>query len=382
MLVATLGAQCMLWQTSPAATELETRVMQWLGGLLQLPTTWDGVIQDSASSATLCAALCARERSIAWQGNAEGLGGQPAFRAYATAEVHSSIPKALRIAGYGDANLVQVKSDRNRAMCPEALRRAIANDRANGMKPALVVACIGSTGVGACDRLEPLGEVCRDEGLYFHVDAAWAGSALISSRYRPLAKGIERADSFVFNPHKWLLTNFDCSAHFVRDRKTLLKTLAILPAYLNSNETGTVIDYRDWSIPLGRRFRALKLWFVLRSYGAKHLRQMVENHVDWTHELAERIEAHPDFELVDGPRLALLNFRFKPHGYPDDGLDALNAQLREDVNAAGSTYVTGNVVDGKATIRFAVGQATTTRAHVFAAWSHICSMAQDRIGKS
>ncbi len=310
MLTATLGAQCMLWQTSPAATELETRVLDWLRQMIGLPDGFAGVIQDSASSATLCAVLVARERATDWQANEQGLEGGPQLCFYASEEAHSSIEKAIRIAGLGRQSLRLIATDADFAMRPEALEAAIRADLANGLRPAGVIATLGTTGVGAIDPLRPIGALCREHGLYLHVDAAWAGSALLLDEQRWMTDGIEAADSFVFNPHKWLLTNFDCSAHFVRDPAALIRTLSILPAYLKSEETGQVIDYRDWSVPLGRRFRALKLWFVIRSYGVERLQAMLRDHIAWTAELAEmdrrRARLRADLAALARPALVPL----------------------------------------------------------------------------
>ena len=286
MLTATLGAQCMLWQTSPAATELETRTLDWLRQMIGLPDGFAGVIQDSASSATLCAILAARERATEWRTDEDGLGACPPLVFYASEEAHSSVEKAVRIAGLGRRGLRLIPTDDDFAMRPDALAAAIREDRAGGRVPAGVVATLGTTGVGASDPLRPIGAICREHGLYLHVDAAWAGSALLLDEHRSLIEGAEHVDSFVFNPHKWLLTNFDCSAHFVRDPVALVRTLSVLPAYLQSREAGAVIDYRDWGVPLGRRFRALKLWFVLRSYGVARLQAMLRDHIAWTAELA------------------------------------------------------------------------------------------------
>jgi aromatic-L-amino-acid decarboxylase len=243
--------------------------------------------------------------------------------------------------------------------------------------PAGVVATLGTTGVGAIDPLRPIGEVCREHGLYLHVDAAWAGSALLLEEERWMIDGAEHAHSFVFNPHKWLLTNFDCSAHFVRDPDALVRTLGILPPFLHSRETGQVIDYRDWSIPLGRRFRALKLWFVIRSYGVERLNAMLRDHIAWTAELAELIRAEPDFELVTPPKLALLTFRYRPRAIEDAGaLDRLNERLLNALNDDGRLYLTQTRVRGRYVIRFAIGQLYTTRAHVLRAWEVITETAR------
>ncbi len=369
MLTATLGAQCMLWQTSPAATELETRVLDWLRQMIGLPEGFTGVIQDSASSATLCAVLVARERATDWGANEQGLAGGPQLCFYTSEEAHSSIEKAIKIAGLGRQSLRLIATDARFAMRPDALAAAVRADLADGRRPAGVLASLGTTGVGAIDPLRPIGDICRQHGLYLHVDAAWAGSALLLEEQRWMIQGIEAADSFVFNPHKWLLTNFDCSAHFVRDPDALIRTLSILPAFLKSREVGRVIDYRDWSVPLGRRFRALKLWFVIRSYGVERLQTMLREHIAWTAELADWIRAEPDFELTSPPSLALLSFRYRPPEVEGDAaLDALNERLLHALNDSGRVYLTQNRVRGRYVIRFTIGQLSTTRAHVERAW--------------
>lgn len=372
MLTAALGANCMLWQTSPAATEMETRVLDWLRQLTGLPEGLHGVIQDSASSATLCAILTARERATGWKANEEGLRTSPPLAVYCSTETHSSVEKDVKVAGLGRRHLRAVPVDERFAMRPGALEEAIAADRAAGIVPACVVATLGTTGVGAFDPLRPIGEICRREGVFLHVDAAWAGSAFILPEHRRWLDGIEYADSFVFNPHKWLFTNFDCSAHFVRDPAGLVRTLEILPAYLQTRERAEVIDYRDWSVPLGRRFRALKLWFVLRSYGAEGLRARIADHIALAADLERTIAAEPGFELMAPRSLALLNFRYHPAGV-DDGaaLDRLNEVLLERLNASGRLYLTQNRVNGAYAIRFSIGQTGTERRHSEAAWAEI-----------
>ncbi len=373
MLTATLGAQCMLWQTSPAATEMETRVLDWLRQMIGLPEGFHGVIQDSASSATLCAVLTARERTTGWRANRDGLGGQSTLTAYCSAEAHSSVAKDVGVAGIGRRNLRSIPVDGDFAMAPAALKRAITEDKAAGRIPALVVATIGSTGVGAVDPLPAIADICRRHGIYLHVDAAWAGSALILDDYRWMIEGIEAADSFVFNPHKWLLTNFDCSAHFVRDPDALIQTLSILPEFLKSREGDTVIDYRDWSVPLGRRFRALKLWFVIRSYGVEGLRALIAKHIALAQEAADWVAAAPDFELLARSPLALFNFRYHPMGVDDPtALDRLNAALLTRLNDSGKIYLTQNRINEAYAIRFSVGQTNTERRHVAAAPARVC----------
>jgi aromatic-L-amino-acid decarboxylase len=370
MLTATVAAQCMLWQTSPAATELETRVLDWLAQMLGLGEGWHGVIQDSASSATLAAILTARERATGWQADAEGLRNCPPLAVYTSEEAHSSVEKAIRIAGLGRSALRSIPSDDRFAMRPDALEARISQDIAAGIRPACIVATLGTTGTGGIDPLAAIGAVARRHDVYLHVDAAWAGSALILPEWRWMIDGIEHADSFVTNPHKWLGVNFDCSAHFVRRPDELIRTLTVSPAYLTGQETGRVIDYRDWGIPLGRRFRALKLWFVIRCYGIKGLQAMLRRHIALAEDLAGWIEAAPDFELTSRVSLALLSFRHHPPGLDDEAeLDRLNAALLKRINDDGRIYLTQTRVRGRTVIRFSIGQTSTERRHVEEGWA-------------
>ena len=375
-LTATMAAQCMLWQTSPAATELETVTLKWLRHLIGLPTSFAGVIQDSASSATLAAVLTGREKALGFRGNQDGLAAHPAVRVYCSAQAHSSIDKAIWIAGIGQTNLVRVDVTSEHGMDAQALDRAIEIDRADGACPAVVIATIGSTSIGAMDDLRAIGEVARRHDLYFHVDAAWAGSALICEEHRHLIDGIELADSFVFNPHKWLLTNFDCTAHFVKDPKALVQTLGIQPDYLRT-EGDAGINYSEWSIPLGRRFRALKLWFMIRSYGAKALREMIRGHIEMAESLARNIDAHPDFEITTAPSLSLFTFRYAPAGMGD--LNKLNADLLKAINDDGRIYLTQTSHEGGYVLRFQVGQLHTTAEDVEIAWEVIRELARKSV---
>ena len=289
---AGLGVQGMLWQTSPAATELETHVLDWMVDLLGLPpafrsdSTGGGVIQDSASSAALCALLAARERTTGLKSNVDGV--RAPLTAYATGQAHSSIEKAVRIAGLGSDNLRMVGTREDLSMSPEALEAAIQADLAAGHIPCFVTATIGTTATNAMDPLPEIAEICARYGVWLHVDAAMSGSAAICPEYRQFQQGLEGADSYCMNPHKWLLTNFDCDLFYVRERSHLIGALSILPEYLRNqaSASGAVIDYRDWQVPLGRRFRSLKLWFVLRHYGAEGLRAALREDVEVAQELA------------------------------------------------------------------------------------------------
>jgi aromatic-L-amino-acid decarboxylase len=369
MLTATLAAQCMSWQTSPAATELEQRVMEWLRGMIGLPEGFEGVIEDTASTASLCAILSARERATGFRGNESGLGVEGALTLYCSSEAHSSIEKDARIAGLGSENVRKVPVDEAFAMRADALEAMIGADLAAGKRPVAVVAAIGTTGSGAIDPLPAIGEVCARHGVWLHVDAAWAGSALILPEQRHLGDGVEYADSFVFNPHKWLFTNFDCSAYFVRDPDTLQRTLSILPEYLKTREGEGVRNYRDWGLQLGRRFRALKLWFVIRAYGVEGLRERLRAHIAMAQRLARAVEAADDFELMAPAPLALVCLRYRPRGLDDErALDRLNEALIERVNDTGRAYLTHTRLGGRFAIRFSIGQTTTEQRHVDSAW--------------
>jgi aromatic-L-amino-acid decarboxylase len=370
MLTATLGAQCMSWQTSPAATELEQVTMAWLARMLDLPAGFTGVIQDTASTATLMALLCARERASGFAGERLGVEQGQGLRVYASAEAHSSVAKGVKLAGYGAEALRQIPVDGRYALRPEALAVAMERDVAAGLVPACVVAAVGTTSSTAIDPLPAIAELCRRHGAWLHVDAAWAGSAAIVPELRYVLDGVEHADSLVLNPHKWLLVNFDCSAYFVRDVDTLLRTFTITPEFLRTAHDPEVANFRDWGIQLGRRFRALKLWFVIRSYGVEGLRATVRRHVALAREFAGWVEAAADFELLAPAPLGLVCFRYRPAGTraDDPGLDRLNRELLARVNGTGRVFLTHTVLGGRYTIRLAVGQRCTERAHVEEAW--------------
>ncbi|MGS4990258.1 pyridoxal phosphate-dependent decarboxylase family protein [Roseibium sp. RP-7] len=375
-LVTAMAAQCMLWQTSPAATEMETRMMDWLRQAVGLPGSFSGVIQDSASTATLAAVLTMRERALSWDGNKVGLSGQPRLRVYSSNEVHTSIDRAIWISGIGQDNLVRIPVlGPRRSMDPDALRAAIEADLAAGFRPAGIIACTGGTGVGASDDVGAVVTVAKDFGLYVHLDAAWAGAAMIVPEYRELWEGVDGVDSMVFNPHKWLGAQFDCSAHFVRDPEDLVRTLAIRPEYLKTHGHDGIVNYSEWSVPLGRRFRALKLWFLMRSYGLEGLRGRLRNHVDWSAALAERLRAEPDFEITSEPVLSLFSFRFSPEGARD--LDTLNQRLVDTINDDGRIYLTQTLLDGAKVVRFQVGQFDCTQEDVAFAFDVITEIARN-----
>ena len=364
-LVSAMSAQCMLWQTAPAATELETRAVDWLRQAVGLPVDFVGSIQDSASTGTLVALLTMRERVLDWRGNQEGLAAQSPVRIYASDQVHSSVDRAIWVAGIGAANFVRIPTaGRLRGMDPEALEAAINRDRAAGMLPAGVIACVGGTSVGATDDLHEVCAVATAHGLPVHVDAAWAGAAMICPEFRDLWAGIELADSVVINPHKWLGAQFDCSVLLTRAPDHITRTLAVHPEYLRTHERDGIVDYSEWTVPLGRRFRALKLWFLMRVYGLSGLQAMVRDHVRWAADLAHRLAAIPEFEIVTPPVLALFSFRFVPRGASDTESDALNLALVNAINDDGRIYLTQTRVDHRIAIRFQVGQFETTAQDV------------------
>ncbi|HEY3087470.1 MAG TPA: pyridoxal-dependent decarboxylase [Jatrophihabitantaceae bacterium] len=373
LLASGLGVQGMLWATSPAATELETHVLEWLRNLLGLPDTFrdNGVIQHTASDAALVALLAALHRASGGRTEHEGV-HSGRFTVYTSGQTHSAVEKSCRVAGLGSDALRKVDVDpATQAARPEQLRALIEADVAAGLTPALVVASIGTTGTGAVDPVRALGTIAHEYSAWLHIDAAWAGVAAICPELRSLSDGVELADSYATNPHKWLLTNFDCDAFWVADRAALLGALSILPDYLRNaaTESGAVIDYRDWHVPLGRRFRALKLWAVIRWYGAEGLRAHIREHVELAQEFASWVEADERFELVAPHPLSLVTFRLR------EGDNATHA-LMERVNGNGTLYLTHTTVNGRVALRLAIGSPQTQRRHVQSAWAAVRSAAQ------
>ena len=370
LLASGLGVQGMLWSTSPACTELETHVMDWLVGMLGLPEefrstgTGGGVIQDTASSAVLCALLAARERATGYASNKVGCNGK--LVAYASTQTHSSLEKAAMIAGIGTQNLRLIEVDEKFSMRPDALEKQIQADMGAGFTPIFVCATVGTTSSNAMDPVAAIGEVCRRNNLWLHVDAAMSGTAMVCPEFRHLQNGVELADSYNFNPHKWMGANFDCSCFWVADRKALIQTLSILPEYLRNqaSESGAVIDYRDWHIQLGRRFRSLKLWFVIRHYGVEGLQQNVREHVRLAQEFAEWVRKDDRFELAAPVPLNLVCFRHKTG-------DAANQVIMDRLNRSGDLFLTHTKLGGKLTLRLSLGQMHTKARHVEKAWERI-----------
>lgn len=355
--VNAMAAQAMLWQTAPAATEVEQAMMVWLRQALGLPGRFTGTIHDSATSATLSAVLTMRERALEWAGLKDGLSGAPRLRLYASAETHSSVDKAARIAGIGQDNLVKIPTDSQLAMKPGALAGAIKADRAAGYLPIGVVICAGGTSVGAFDRVDDVVAVARSAGLPTHVDAAWAGSAMICPEFRNLWAGVEGADSIVFNPHKWLGAQFDCAVQFIADPKPQIRTLGLRPTYLETPGQDEIVNFNEWTVPLGRRFRALKLWFLMRAHGLEDLRARIRNHVAWAVDACEALRAMSGVEIVTEPSLSLFSFALT------EG-DAATEALLTRINDDGRIYLTQTRHKGRYVIRVQAGQFDCTRDDV------------------
>ncbi len=351
-----IAAQGMLWQTSPAVTEIEQVMVDWLRQSLGLPQDFTGTIHDSATTATLSAILTMREQALAWAGLTQGLHGQPRLRIYASDQTHSSVDKAVRIAGIGQANLVKIATDASLSMIPNALDAAIAADLAAGFVPAGVVLCAGGTSVGAFDRIGDCIAAAKDHSLPVHVDAAWAGSAMICPEFRNLWAGVEGADSIVFNPHKWLGAQFDCAVQFLRDPGPQVKTLGLRPTYLETAGREEVVNFNEWTVPLGRRFRALKLWFTLRAYGLEGLRVRIRNHVTWAQDLAVALSKLKGVEIVTQPALSLFTFALAD--------DAKTEALLTRINDEGRIYLTQTRHQGRFVIRVQVGQFDCTAQDV------------------
>jgi aromatic-L-amino-acid decarboxylase len=370
LLAAGLGVQGMLWATSPACTELETQSIEWLRSLLGLPERFaadgpgGGVIQDSASSGVLVAIVAARDQAMARHPD------RPLV-AYYGADAHSSIEKGLRIAGIDSARRRRIPLAAGGAIDVAALTAAVETDAAAGLCPFFVAATVGTTACGAIDPVPVIAAVAGRHGAWLHVDAAWAGTAALCPELRgPIVAGADRADSWGFNPHKWMLVNFDCHVLWVADRGPLVRALSMKPEYLRNaaSESGAVIDYADWQVPLGRRFRALKLWMTLRMLGAEALRRHVRDHVAWAREFAACVAADPRFELLGEPSLSLVCFALRTG-------DEATAALLERVNAGGTAFLTHARVAGRYAIRLAIGGAITARRHVMAAWRTLADLA-------
>ncbi|MDF0732034.1 DOPA decarboxylase [Pseudomonas entomophila] len=367
-----LGVLGLSWQSSPALSELEETTLDWLRQLLGLSEQWSGVIQDTASTSTLVALICARERATGYALARGGLQAQDKpLVVYVSAHAHSSVDKAALLAGFGRDNIRQIPTDERFAMIPEALQAAIAQDLAAGNQPCAVVATTGTTATTALDPLRPVGEIAQAAGLWLHVDSAMAGSAMILPECRWMWEGIELADSVVVNAHKWLGVAFDCSIYYVRDPQHLIRVMSTNPSYLQSSVDGEVKNLRDWGIPLGRRFRALKLWFMLRSEGVEALQQRLRRDLDNARWLAAQVEASEDWTLLAPVPLQTLCLQHRPAGLQGEALDAHTKAWAERLNASGDAYVTPATLSGRWMVRVSVGALPTERRDVERLWQRL-----------
>lgn len=379
-ITSAIGAQCMIWDTSPAAAELEQRMVEWLRELMGIPGDYEGVIQDSASSASLVALLTAREVATNFTSNEEGVPNN--LRVYCSTETHSSIEKAVGICGIGKKNLIKIGVDPQLRINPQLLEQQIKADLDNEFIPMAVVAAIGTTGTVSVDPLKEIAVICKRYNIWLHVDAAYAGTALLLPEYRWMIDGIEQVDSFVFNPHKWMFTNFDCSIYYVKKAELLIKTFEVLPEYLKTKSRGLVNDYRDWGVPLGRRFRALKLWFVLRSMGIEGIREKLRFHIELNKNFSEKMAVTPGIELAMEPFLNFSCFRLHPDGMDGtEDLNRLNEMFLEEINASGKVFLTHTKINALYTIRMIIGQSYVEEKHVELALSEIREAAEKVLTK-
>ncbi len=366
-ITAGIGAQCMIWETSPSAAELEEKIMEWFKEMMNLPSTWSGVIQDTASTATLAAILSARE----WKSdniiNQNGFNNHK-FRVYCSSQTHSSIEKGVKIAGFGSQNLVKIDVNPDLSMNTEALENAIISDIEKDYTPCIIISTQGTTGTLAMDDVKKIGDISKRFNVWHHVDAAYAGNAFILPEFHNYTEGYENADSFVFNPHKWMFTNFDCSVYFVKNKDLLLNTFEILPEYLKTGTRGKVNDYRDWGIPLGRRFRALKLWFVIRTYGVSGLRDKIRSHIDFAKWLADQIEKHDTFQVMAPRNLNMVVCRYEPQNVSEKNINSINQSLLESINQSGEAYLSHTKIGDKYVIRINLGGTYMEKHHVENIW--------------
>jgi len=356
-----MGAQAMLWQTSPAATEMETVVIDWLRQALGLKDGFKGTIQDTATTATFCAVLTMREKALGFSGLKDGLYGSKKLKIYASDNVHSSIEKAVRLSGIGEKNLCKIKLDENLSINHNELENKIKKDINDGHVPAGLILSLGGTSIGASDDILPLMSLAKKYSLYTHIDAAWAGSAMLCPEFRYLWEGVDMADSIVFNPHKWLGAQFDCSIQFLKDPTDQINTLGLRPAYLETLDVEEVTNYNEWTIPLGRRFRALKIWFLMRIYGLEQLRDMIRNHIMWAKELENLFESDENFKVITSSPFGLFTFQLLSEG---QGSDENTKKLLNLINADGECYLTQTLTSKKFVIRVSVGSFETTREDV------------------
>jgi glutamate/tyrosine decarboxylase-like PLP-dependent enzyme len=371
-----LGVLGLSWQACPALTEVEEVATAWLRRMLGLSEAWSGVIADTASTSTLVALLCARERATGFAMARDGVAAGRALSVYCSEQSHSSVEKAALLAGFGRSHLRKVPVDDAYAMRPDALARAVAEDVAAGIRPCAVVATAGTTAATAFDPLAAVAEIARAHGLWLHVDAAMAGSGMILPELRPLWEGVEAADSLVVNPHKWLGAAFDCSVYFVRDPQHLARVMSTNPSYLRTAVDEKVTNYRDWGIPLGRRFRALKLWFLIRSEGVEGLRRRLRRDIENARWLAEEVRRRPEWRVVAPVPLQTVCVRHEPAGLEGEALDRHTLAWSDAVNRSGEAFVTPAILGGRWMVRISIGSLGTEREHVARLWERIIAEAE------
>jgi aromatic-L-amino-acid decarboxylase len=374
-----LGVQGMSWETSPAATEVEEVTMDWLRQIVGLSAAWTGVVHDTASTATLCALLCARERTSAFAQVRQGLQSQTApLVVYASDQAHSSVEKATLLAGFGKAHLRLIETDGDCAMRADHLERAIARDLADGLRPCAIVASVGTTGTTAVDPVSAIAALAERHGIWLHIDAALAGTAMAVPECRWMWEGVERADSVVFNPHKWMGVGFDFSAYYVRDPAHLIRVMSTNPSYLRTLHDAEVTNYRDWHVQLGRRFRSLKLWFFLMDVGVEGFQSRIRRDLANAQWLAAQVDVTPEWRRVAPVPLQTVCVRHVPPGSEGDEvlLTKHNLAIARSVNESGGAYVTPSVLKGQQMIRVSIGAEATERRHVERVWALLRKGAQ------
>ena len=375
MIISTIGAQCMIWETSPAAAELEEKVIDWLKNEMGIPKNWSGVINDTASSGTLTSLLTAREVISNYTVNKKGLNNNN-FIVYTSKEAHSSVEKAIKIIGIGKNNLIKIDTNDDLSMNTKDLEYKIKKDIDLNKTPLAIISTFGTTGTVSLDPINKISLIAKKYNIWHHIDAAYAGSALIIKKYQKHIKNIHLADSFLFNPHKWMLTNFDCSIYFVKNKEALIKTFEIFPEYLKT-KSKNVNNYKDWGIQLGRRFRSLKLWFVIRSYGIDGIKKILKKHIKLAKLINEKIEKSYDFEITAKRNFNMVNFRFKPIKINDENkLDILNKKLLKKLNNSGKVYLSHTKINSVFSLRMPIGNTLSKKKHVLSSWNLIKNTAR------
>ena len=378
MLISTIGAQCMMWDTSPSATELEQKVTEWIRDSIGLPSNWSGVINDTASVGTICSLLTARENHSKFKINSDGFSNNK-YKIYCSKETHSSVEKAVKIIGFGSKNLNKIDTDNNLSIDLKKLENQIIKDIESNYIPLAIISTYGTTGTVAFDSINEIALIAKKYKIWHHIDAAYAGSALFLDEYKKDINNIKYADSFLFNPHKWMLTNFDCSLYYVKDEEKLIKTLEIHPEYLKTSSKN-IKNYKDWSIQLGRRFRALKLWFVIRSYGINGIKKYLKNHINLAKYLKDIILNDENFELTTKQNMNMINFRFNPKKSKNNSeINKLNIRLIDKLNKTGKIYLSHTMINNIYSIRMPIGSTTVGIENIKSSWKLIKKTSQDII---